>query len=59
MSTGKYMYTLHHQKQKQKTSRSPGTMIYKGCLGLIIFKKDYRNQNKSKNGIGLNIDKRK
>ena len=53
------MYTLHHQKQKQKTSRSPGTMIYKGCLGLIIFKKDYLNKNKSKNGIGLNIDKRK
>ena len=53
------MYTLHHQKQKQKISLSPGTMIYKGCLGLIIFKKDYLNKNKSKNCIGLNIDKRK
>ena len=30
-----HIYTLHHQKQKQKTRRSPGTKIYKGCLGLI------------------------
>ena len=31
----KYMYTLHHQKQKQKNSRSPGTKIYKKSLWLI------------------------
>ena len=30
----KFMFTLH-QKQKQKTRRSPGTKIYKGCMGLI------------------------
>ena len=30
------MYTLNHKKkQKQKTRRSPGTKICKGCSGLI------------------------
>ena len=29
------MYTLHHQKQKQKYRRSPGTKIYEGYVGLI------------------------
>ena len=30
------MYTLNHQKkQNQKTRRSPGTKIFKGCIGLI------------------------
>ena len=51
------MYTLQHQKQKQKTRRLQGTKIYKGCLGLI--NENYLNKNKSKYYIGLNIDKRK
>ena len=51
------MHTLQHQKQKQKTRRLPGTKIYKGCLGLI--NENYLNKNKSKNYIGLNIDKKK
>ena len=32
------MYTLHHQKKKQKTKtrRLPGTKICKGCLGFNL-----------------------
>ena len=30
-----YIYIYMHQKQKQKIRRSPGTKIYKACLGFI------------------------
>ena len=46
------MYTLYHKKKLEVCQ------VYKGCLGLMQ-KINFLNKNKSKNYIGLNIDKRK
>ena len=57
-----YMYTLHHQKQKQKPRRSSGPKKprYIKVPGINKVKViNYINKTKSKNFIGLNIDKRK
>ena len=57
-----YMYTLHHQKQKQKPRRSSGPKRprYIKVPGINKVKViNYINKTKSKNFIGLNIDKKK
>lgn len=48
-----YMYTLHCQKQRQKTRYIKGAWDYK------IKNINYLSRNKSKNYIGFIIDKRK
>ena len=52
------MHTLHHQKQKQKARRSPGTKIKKKVPRINEIKNiKYLNKNKSKIILILTLTK--